>query len=186
MRIISVLWSGISPRQIWLSTLEKGCHEILLKENADPGEMLTCETGVKRKICYKQKWRACASFLVWWRWRERTSTWPSLLSVFNSFVFWVYLLHGLNCANPQSKLCSLHSCESGGNAEGQFNIDLFLLSPFCTPRKHIRFCACAVSEGVWAGLCARASAEVVAELLALHNPWSNFSVICCTQEHLSC
>lgn len=71
---------------------------------------------------------ACSSFLIWWRWRERTSTWPSLLSIFNSFVFWDHLLQRLNCANPQSKLCSLHFCESGQNAEDKFNVDLFLLS----------------------------------------------------------
>lgn len=39
---------------IRLSTLGMGCHEILLRENTAPGEMLPWETGLQRK-CYQQK-----------------------------------------------------------------------------------------------------------------------------------
>lgn len=134
--------------------------EILLRENADPGEMLVWERK-EQSLSQTEKLSACSSFLIWWRWRARTSIWPSLLSVFNSFVFWDHLLQKLNC-NPQSKLCRLYFCESGQNAEGQSNVDLFLLSSFCIQRNHTRFCICTGWEGIWAGLYTQNSGEVVA------------------------
>lgn len=134
--------------------------EILLRENADPGEMLAWDQSKEESLLQIEELSACSSFLIWWRWRESTSTWPSLLSIFNSFVFWDHLLQRLNCANPWSKLCSLHFCESGQNAEAKFNVDLFLLSPFCTHRNGIRFCIWTDWEGVWAGLHTQKSAEI--------------------------
>lgn len=115
----SVHWRKAAMRCFW------GKMQIQVK-----CEMLTWVKSKEENLLQTEKSQACASFLVWWRWRERTSTWPSLLAIFNSFVFWGHLLHRLNCANPQSKLCSLHSCESGGNAEGQFNIDFISPIPF--------------------------------------------------------
>lgn len=158
--------------------------EILLRENADPGEMLAWER--KEESLLQTEELPASSFLIWWRWREGTSTWPSLLSIFSSFVFWDHLPQRLNSANPQSKLCSLHFCESGQNAEGQFNVDLFLLSLFCTDRNHVRFRIHTDWEGVWSGLYTQIWAEVEQVPLALLSYWFNFSVICCTQEHQSC
>lgn len=119
----------------------------VLGKNVDLSEMLIGETGEKKKICYKQRSHGL-ELLFYYGGSEKTSTWSSPLFIFNSFFSWGHLLHRLNCANPQSKLCILHSCESGWNAEGQFNTVLFLLTPFCTRKKHIRFCPCALWEGV--------------------------------------
>lgn len=132
-----------------------------------------------------QLW-ACVSFLIWWRWRERTSTWPSLLSIFNSFVFWDHLLQRLNCANPQSKLCSLHFCESGQNAESQLNVHIFSPIPFLYSQKSYQILHMHWFGRVYGQGCTPKIQQRWWVPLALLSHWFNFSVICCTQEHQSC
>lgn len=62
-----------------------------------------------------------------------------------------------------------------------FSYPLFVLTRSISGSAHALF-----GRALWAGLHTGALAEVVAEPLMLLNPWSNFPVIYCTQERLSC
>lgn len=51
---LPIFQSGICVMCIRLSAPGTGCHEMLLKENTGPGEMLSWKTALQRK-CYGQK-----------------------------------------------------------------------------------------------------------------------------------